>query len=277
MRIFAYVEKGWFSINVIAMMMFVLFSNYCVDFIKSDSENIGALIHILYLFIMNAFVISGLYRMVVFMSEKARSREMILQTQLLKVQIEQLEEIKTTYQRYRHDERHHNLLISEFAKNGQIEQLLEYVGNLEEEQEKWRFEELCNDDTINSVLVIYKGKASKQNILFQSFAVLPAESQFATIDLAVIISNMLENAYHASLVCKSPFITFHMQEKYGKLVIECKNSCSESVEFHNGMPKAIAGHGIGTHSMVSYVKKYNGEIQFSEEKKVFQVKIVINM
>ena len=65
----------------------------------------------------------------------------------------------------RHDRRHHNLVMLEFANNNDIESVREYLKNLvESESEIWGGVRYCDNMTINTVLTVYERRAREQNI-----------------------------------------------------------------------------------------------------------------
>ena len=64
------------------------------------------------------------------MSEVAINREVEMENKLLLSQIEMEKKQYTSDRRYRHDRRHHNLVLLEFANNGDIDSIKEYLKNL---------------------------------------------------------------------------------------------------------------------------------------------------
>ena len=96
--------------------------------------------------------------------------------------------------------------------------------------------------------------------------------------LAIAISNLFENAIHAcEKVSESErFIDITARHKE-QLLLEVVNSCDRKVELdEDGYPFSIEeGHGIGTRSVLAFVKETDSAIQYIAGDKTFKVRMII--
>ena len=87
-------------------------------------------------------------------------------------------------------------------------------------------------------------------------------------DLAILLSNLLENAIKAakSQVSDENLLKVKIQHSGNQCVLEISNFCNESIQFDkDGLPLTSAeGHGIGMLSLRAFVKKYDAYVDFSQ-------------
>ena len=93
--------------------------------------------------------------------------------------------------------------------------------------------------------------------------------------MVTVIANILENALHGAIEAnaENPIITVSIKHKDGRLVISCENTCSQALLFDE-MPGFM--QGIGVHSVMSSVEKYNGSCRFSAKDGVFHCMVIMD-
>ena len=90
------------------------------------------------------------------MSEAAEKREVEIQNKLLIAQIEAETAQLAADSQSRHDRRHHNSVMLEFANNNDIESIREYLKSLvDSDNEVCGEVRHCDNLTINTVLTVY--------------------------------------------------------------------------------------------------------------------------
>ena len=96
--------------------------------------------------------------------------------------------------------------------------------------------------------------------------------------LAIVISNLLENAIHAceALPESSRFIEVTAKYK-SQLLIEVVNSCEGMVSLDDkGHPYSLeASHGVGTKSVLAFIEEVDGDIRYIAEDEVFKVRLIL--
>ena len=132
--------------------------------------------------------------------------------------------------------------------------------------------------TVNAAIMHYVTIAERNNIDVKVSANIPYDPKVDEMQLAIAISNLLENAIHAceKLPEAERFIEITAKFKQ-QLLLEIVNSCDGSTEFdEDGYPVTTkAGHGIGTRSVLDFVNKTGSEIRYIAEDNKFKVRMMI--
>ena len=131
-------------------------------------------------------------------------------------------------------------------------------------------ETFCDAPLVNAAISIHFRRAEEIGIKIRHKIDLPA--QFATdeSDLAVLLSNLLENAINASK--RQPFdareLSLIIRHDGSQYVLEISNRYDFPIKIgDNGLPYTAAiGHGFGMASLELFAKKYDAFINFEHEK-----------
>lgn len=216
--------------------------------------------------------------------EYERENQLIqMNHRLLERQLEILEESVESGKRIRHDVRHHNAVIAEYIRQGQHEELLQYIKEYDEEMDRGMAERLCANAAVNNVLCAYTRKAESAQIKVTMEIELGRELTIQNIDLVTIIANAYENAIYACMAVQRQekerecSIYFMIKRKKNKLVIFCSNTCRRETELKDGKPKAEFTGGIGVSSIIRTAEKYEGEYDFKNDNGVFIFRLIMNI
>lgn len=207
---------------------------------------------------------------------------MIMNHRLLERQMEILEEYVESGRRIRHDVRHHNAVVAEFARRGQREELLSYLEEYGEVTDGAGAEAICANTAVNNLLAAYTRKAKREQIKVMLDVDL-GDTAIPNIDLVTILANAYENAIYGCMEAKKEaperdcFIHVRLREKEKKLVILSRNTCRPGTEIKNGQPKPEATGGIGVLSIIRTARKFGGEYDFKNDDGVFVFRLVMNI
>ncbi|MGB4657678.1 MAG: ATP-binding protein, partial [Mobilitalea sp.] len=131
----------------------------------------------------------------------------------------------------------------------------------------------CQNHMIDSAISIYANKAISSQTKLEYEISLPNKLPFDENDIAILFANVLDNAVNASLSQAEEKRTIKIKARYehNQLVICVDNFFDRKVLFDkNGIPVTKKeGHGFGTKSILSVVKKYNGTAVFTHENHIF--------
>ena len=140
------------------------------------------------------------------MSEAAEKRAVETQNKLLVAQIEAETAQIALDAQARHDRRHHNLVLLEFAGNNDIERVREYLESLvNSDSEVWGEVRHCENMTVNTVLTVYERRARENGISVNISAKAARDLSVLPQDLVVVIANLFENAINATSRLKTLF------------------------------------------------------------------------
>lgn len=238
------------------------------------------------------FFLTGVLQLLVFRlylhigKEKKYEKEyqlMQMNHRLLERNIELMEDSIEEGRRIRHDARHHNIVIAEYVRRGQNEELLQYLAEYEKGMEASVPQAICANMAVNNVLSAYTRRARREHIKVTLDVELGKDLPIPNIDLVTILANAYENAIYGCLEVKKQsdgrecFIHFMLKKKNKKLVVCCRNTCRIETEFKNGQPKPEFTGGIGVLSITKTASKFKGEYDFKNDNGVFIFRLIMNL
>ncbi len=177
----------------------------------------------------------------------------------------------------RHDRRHFEALLMSLLQDGKTDEVRKC---LEERlaQEPRTGRKFCENTTVNAAITHYVSMAEKKDIDVTVSTNIPSDTGTDEMKLAIVISNLIENAIHAceKMPEKERFIDIKAKYKE-QLLIEISNSCERRVPLdEDGHPYSTkGGHGIGTKSVLAFVEETDSEIRYIAEDKSFKVRMMI--
>lgn len=188
--------------------------------------------------------------------EAERKAEMRLE--LMNIQLENVADLK----RIRHDERHHNALILEYAENKDIEGLKRYIKQKMYTDEYYATKIYCMNAVINNVLTVYTRKAQKENITVNVNADVVNNLNISEPDLVSILANVFENAIHGTREVPegNKVIDVDVHSKGSRLIMKVSNTCRPDLQLYNGYPAKRPGTGIN--SITRAANNYDGSISY---------------
>lgn len=176
----------------------------------------------------------------------------------------------------RHDMRHDYRLIYMMLRDGKIEEVLKHIKIQENLLNLTVTQTFCRQPLINSALSIYFQFAEKNEIAVKHKINLPEKLNSDESDVAILISNLFENAINASKIQPKNRreISIIIEHIENQCVLEITNFFDGEIIFENNLPKTSDdGHGIGMLSLKNFVEKYDAQLDFSHENG--KVKVII--
>ena len=282
-----YVENEVDKFSVAVMIISILFG---IGFIMNPTlrEKNG---YRIYQIITN-FVLTGTLQILMFRfylhigkeKEYERENQLIqMNHRLLERQLEILEESVESGKQIRHDVRHHNAVMAEYARRGQKEELLQYLKEYDRETDQGTAEMICANTAVNNIVSAYTRKARNEQIKVTLDIEIGKELAIPSIDLVAILANAYENAIYACMEVKrysdkrECSIQLTVKRKKNKLIILCSNTCRMETELKNGQPKTEFTGGIGVSSIIKTAEKYDGEYDFKNDNGVFIFRLIMSI
>ena len=267
------INRGWSQlifVNVIFLITVILSSIFPV---RLTSFSDPAFITFVFLSISILAVYPVIFSSINHMSEAAEKRAVETQNKLLIAQIEAETAQLAADSQSRHDRRHHNSVMLEFANNNDIESVREYLKSLvESDNEVWGEVRHCDNTTINTVLTVYERRARESGISVKISAKASRDLEVSPQDLVIVIANLFENAIHATQKNKNnKVIDIIIKGNAQRLLIKVENPCKNNLTFDETL------YGVGIHSVIATTNKYEGMYDFSAEDGIFSAKISLNL
>lgn len=232
-----------------------------------------------------AFSIGYLIFLLVYFKESEKKSEirqysdrMEMQLISLQKEIEQVRNSEQTLAILRHDMRHHLNFILSMLNQNHPEKAISYIQEIGTAYDDTIVTRYCKNETLNSVISIYKTRFLERNINFLPEIYVRKDLPCPDLSLCTILSNALENALHAlEHTSDEKWVSLHIMQKENLLLLEIKNPIETIPKFIDGIPISDKkGHGIGTKSIVYYVQQLNGQCHFSVEEHCFVLKIILS-
>lgn len=178
----------------------------------------------------------------------------------------------------RHDLRHRFQIIAELVKNGSYQQVLDFIDSSMQRLDETVIDHWCRPLVLDAVFSYHFHQAKQNEIAIDANISLPEALPIDEGELAVVFSNILENAIHANLAL--PLEKRKLRCKVicrPGLMFEISNPYTGKIQFdNNGFPIASTnGHGFGTRSISAFCQKYNALCQYELKDGWFFIRIII--
>lgn len=267
------IVTGWYPLVFVNCIFIITIVATSVFPVKITSFYVPGFAPFLFLSISIFAVYPVIFSNIKNMTEVATKKETEQQNKLLLLQIEKEKLQMAADRRSRHDRRHHNLVLLEFANNNDIESVKDYLKTLVENDSDSPGEiNFCKNSTINTVLSVYEKRATGAGIDVRISANAGHEVPIPPQDLVIVIANLFENAINATMKLRSKEknIDIDIRERESRLLIKIENPCKNSMKFNE------SNYGIGISSVITTTEKYEGMYDFTAEDGTFSSKICLN-
>ena len=268
------ITTGWaplIFVNVVFIITIILSSVFPVRLTGFDDP---AFITFIFLSVSILSVYPVIFSNINSLSEAAMKRAVETQNELLLAQIEAETAQLSADSHSRHDRRHHNLVMLEYANNDDYESLKAYLRSLvESDNEVWGEVRYCENMTINTVLTVYERRAKENGISVKISADGSRDLNVLPQDLVIVIANLFENAINATAKLKKndKRIDILIKESSQRLVIKVENPCRANLTFDETI------YGVGIRSVIATTTKYEGMYDFTAEDGIFSAKTILNL
>lgn len=217
---------------------------------------------------------------VLYFHRKHEERFIEYQEQVLKQQIEEVNEIYLTMRGWRHDYHNHMQKLKAHIALNQIDEMKAYLNQLEGELDqidvRYRTGNVSLDAILNSKLSI----AEKSNICVNCKVELTENISISDIDLCVLIGNLIDNAVEACdklRAGETRFLRIYICIRKQQLYIAVTNATNEIIRKldRDYITQKRGNHGHGLRRIDAIVEKYQGYIKRANEPGVFSTEILL--
>lgn len=202
-----------------------------------------------------------------------------INNEMMRKELDLLQEQVESARRYHHDSRHHDLMVAEYVRRGEVATLLAYLDQREKEYREELPERICENKTVDNILGIYIRQAEHKGIEVSCDVIVPGMTRIQDRVFVTVIGNAMENAIHGCEQTGSGVkkIAVFIRPKAGKLAIRISNTCLGEVVFNKGIPVRKNGRGTGILSIMHSVRSCEGDVEFSVEKGEFTTRILLKI
>ncbi len=266
-------KKGWGIFSVLAALFYaaLMLITYYPNIILKRPEYFPYLILMLILVpVMYVTVFKVLLTQMQLFNSAAENRALNMQIKMANERLRSGSETENRLKTLRHNMKHQMLLLNDYIKNNKLSEAEEYIGTLIADIDKSTFKSYCDNHCVNVVLSYYNRIADEKGIKFETNIRFPAAVTVSDTDLALILSNGLENSINALENCDYKKVIVNGFTDADKIYLEIKNPLNDIILFDGKIPRSkLENHGYGTKSMAAVVEKYDGVYSFGVENGYF--------
>lgn len=214
------------------------------------------------------------------LSQQALQDKLVIEGNLnmIEGEIKDIQEIEMMSRIYRHDMRHHLLLLQSLIKENKLDEALGYITENINAVSEVTPERYCDLDILNLVLTHYGDIAKKNQIPYNFDINFSDKLPISNMEICALVSNALDNACQANLKVpeEARKLELVFKEHNGMLIFSVDNAYLETEE---GTIRKNTDwdneHGFGTKSIEAIAKKYNGEVRFSTMDGIFSTMVLM--
>lgn len=180
---------------------------------------------------------------------------------------------------FRHDFRAHMTAIDALLKKDKIEELKQYVEQIQDKQQEWESECITGSYAVDAVIGECYQKAQGQNIIWEWEGILYLEDSTLIYDMCVLFSNLLNNAIEAcEKLEKVGVIKVKIGKFQGKNYISISNTCRQNLKIEDLSTTSKGDgryHGLGIRNIQEVVNKRNGTMEYEIGNGWFHIKVIV--
>ncbi|MDR1541402.1 MAG: GHKL domain-containing protein [Clostridiales bacterium] len=233
------------------------------------------------LLLMMASTVALYNRITANTKELMQSKLQLRTSELTQDHIRQINNMYSQLSSIRHDLRNHFVAISGYLKAKNYDALEQYVGTLNDVDMSAL--EYVNHPVLNALICSRMAMAKEKTIDFTANVALPANLPIKDVDLCILVSNILDNAFEANEGAMEPkFISLCTRVVNSYWVVACRNATRRHGQYRTSRAlkstKEIEGiHSIGTREIQEVAEKSGGFVTYRHENYEFTTLATIKL
>ncbi len=235
----------------------------------------------LFLLLIMASIIALYNRLTASGKELAQSKLQLRTAEMTQDHISQINDMYAKLSTIRHDLHNHFIAMSGYLNAKDYTALEKYIANLSDFD--MDMQEYVKHPVLNALISSRAMVAQNTNIDFSANIVLPENIQLPDVDLCILVSNILDNAFEANEKAVEPrFINLCTRVINSYWVVACRNATHEKGRLRaagslKSTKEAEGVHGIGTKQIQKIAEKYGGFVTYRHENFEFITLVTIKL
>lgn len=197
-----------------------------------------------------------------------------------KKEIENIQEIHRQTMKIRHDMKNLLLLIRLKLKEGRVEEAEQYLED-ELDVKLAKINLISTGNRMADAVINRRVEQARMRNISMQVMIECTLDKTDEMDIAILMSNLLDNAIEAAVLCDNPFVNMKITRKETYLHIMISNSCKSEPDKEAGKllttKKDKTLHGYGISNVKDIVERYNGFYNYELEKGKFTTDILLHM
>lgn len=212
--------------------------------------------------------------------KKTESDFMEYQGKVLSAQMEEMKNLHLTMRGWRHDYHNHMQKIRAHLALGEISEANDYIDQMEHELSAIDFKYKTGNHAIDAILNSKLTLAEKNGLKIKCDVELPEQLSIRSIDLCVLLGNLIDNAIEACEKLEKEeerFLRIYMCIMKQQFYVSVSNATNEVIRRLDKeyITHKRGNHGHGLRRIDVIVEKYNGYINRQNEPGVFATEIML--
>lgn len=179
----------------------------------------------------------------------------------------------------RHDLKNHLLLIQTYLEFNKIESAIQYIKDITQTHNTMNTYVYSGNEETDCVLNYLLDLAQQMDCEIHASIKIPSDTFMSTLDLNILISNLLTNAIEATTQCDHKYLNIAIKYDRSILYISIYNTYQGTLCRHNNYfqttKKDRNSHGYGFKNIHAVIEKYHGDSSFRTENGIFKADIIL--
>ena len=279
---FCHLKKGDLASEkyYLLIMVFPFLSIWFIYLLFADKVNDSlVLFGILFIILILNFFLFYLYNRIYELGrEKYEKQFLEEEIQMYERRFEMMQQSRDKLRALRHDLLHHLQMLQHFALTGNTDQLVDYIGRMNEQIEIATRGVNTGNDAVDAILDFMIEKAKREGAAITVKSSIPKEEFISIYDINILLSNLLDNAIEGVKGCSDKEIHLNIKTEQGLLCI-CVENQYDGILYQEEnrylTRKNEDGHGIGLQNVSDIVDKYHGIMKIETENHIFKVNLIL--
>lgn len=181
----------------------------------------------------------------------------------------------------RHDLKNHLLLVEKYLETNQTNTAIQYIQELTHTHLTADACVNTGNHEIDCVFNYLLGTAKQMGCKIQTSIKIPSQAFMPTLDLNILISNLLTNSIEAMSICDKKYLSVTIKYDRNILYISIHNTYQGKLRRQNNdfltTKKEQQLHGYGLKNIHAIIEKYSGNSSFRTENNIFKADIILYM
>lgn len=169
----------------------------------------------------------------------------------------------------RHDYKNQIQVMKAYRQLNQDAELDRYLNQMDHELNQVDTIIYTGNISVDAIVNTKLTLAKNLGIELNAKAIVPQELPYETLDLGILIGNLLNNAIENAKEADNPMIRLYIAPIKNNLYISCTNSMKQKKLSNFITTKVGTEHGFGLKRMDMIIHKYNGWVNRASEDYVF--------
>ena len=200
---------------------------------------------------------------------------------LLKQQVESTRRNQVELSILKHDMRHDNNVLLAYLNEGRTDEVRAQLEQMNSRVQRIVTAQYCENTAVNSVLQNNAALAAQCSVEFRCEARLPDKLPLDEFELAIVLSNLTENAVQAAaaMAPDKRWVQVRVYPVKRQLLLSVVNPYTGQVEFSEdtGLPVSSRGegHGFGLQSVRVFAERLGAIFDCTAEDGVFSTRLLL--